>query len=660
MALPKMGVELVAEGADRFVSQMGRAEDAQGKFVTESRKVEDAGRHYSVFEEIATGALRRVGELAVNSFLSIGESALGFVQSGLDFNRSMENVTAQLNAFTKDGEKSAEILDMIRDRAARTPFAFEDMARATAGLLPAAKTSGVALEELVAQAEILAASNPAEGLEGAAFALREATGGDFQSAIERFNLPRQLINQLKEEGVPNLEIVRQAMLAMGYDADLVANMAETMDGRWSTFQDTLQGMAAQISEPIFDILKEGLVAVQPLLDDIATNVAPLIAQWLGENIPIAIQKASDFWTTTLQPALTQVWAFIQSDILPMLADVATWLQNNIPVALQIASDIWVNVLQPALAIVWDFIKNSLLPAIGDIVAWLEVNVPIAIQKASDFWENTLRPALEKVWAFIQQNVIPIIEDVVAWLQVNIPIAIQKASDFWTNTLQPALDKVWVFIRDNVIPIIEDVVGWLQENIPIALQKAADFWNDTLKPALETVYEFIRDNVIPVIEDVIGWLEENIPAAIETAQGVWKDLEKTLNDVKVNILDPLVGTFDNIAGAIDGVIQWVGDLITKFTQLELPDWLTPGSPTPFELGLAGINKELAQLAKVEMPALEMALSSPKVNPVLSPAAIAAAGNTYHYQNSTTYTLGGVTSVMSPAQLQSSFQIMELIG
>jgi hypothetical protein len=107
----------------------------------------------------------------------------------------MEQVSAQLMAFTKDGAATAAILDMIKTRAASTPFAFEDMATAATALLPASKAAGVGLEELIAQAEILAASNPAEGLEGAAFALKEAAGGDFASAIERFNLPRQYIKQ---------------------------------------------------------------------------------------------------------------------------------------------------------------------------------------------------------------------------------------------------------------------------------------------------------------------------------------------------------------------------------------------------------------------------------------------------------------------------------
>jgi len=164
------------------------------------------------------GNLGRVaGGLALGGIAALGAGVVKFASDGLSLNNSMEKVTAQLNAFTKDGAKTADIIDMVRKRAAKTPFEFNEMAKAATALLPASKQAQTGLEGIIEQAEILAASNPAEGLEGAAFALKEAVSGDFTSIIERFNLPRQFINDLKKEGVPNLEIVRRAMKEMGLD-----------------------------------------------------------------------------------------------------------------------------------------------------------------------------------------------------------------------------------------------------------------------------------------------------------------------------------------------------------------------------------------------------------------------------------------------------------
>jgi hypothetical protein len=239
----------------------------------------------------ALGGIARFGAGAgVVALGGIG-AGLGFAaKAGLDFNNSMELTRARLDAFTKDGAKTAELLEMIRTRAAATPFAFGEMSNAAAGLLPAAKQANIGLETLIEKAEILAASNPEQGLEGAAFALREALSGDFTSIIERFNLPRKYINDLRKQGVPDLEIVSQAMQQMGLDTDLVTGLAETATGRWSTFTDTLTGFAGQMTQPIFDTFSAGLGDVNEKLTLIAPSLQDGLAALMSGETELALQN----------------------------------------------------------------------------------------------------------------------------------------------------------------------------------------------------------------------------------------------------------------------------------------------------------------------------------------------------------------------------------
>ncbi len=262
-----------------------------------------------------TGSLGGVGKAALTvaggALVGLGGGFAAAAVSGFSLNNAMEQTTAKINAFTKDGAATAQILEMIQDRASKTPFEFQAMADAAAALIPSAKQSGVALEDLIAQAEILAASNPAEGLEGAAYALKEAVSGDFTSAIERFNLPRQYLNELKAQGVPAAEAVSMAMQQLGLDADLVSNLAETASGRWSTFKDTLQGLAAKITQPIFTMFSKGLGDVNTLL----TANTPLLeatATAIGEGLAGAINSIVGGITwlvgevSALAPVFTQV------------------------------------------------------------------------------------------------------------------------------------------------------------------------------------------------------------------------------------------------------------------------------------------------------------------------------------------------------------------
>jgi len=214
---------------------------------------------------------------AVKGFGALGLAAAGVgaaidgikgIGSALGINAlsEMEQVRASFQSFTKDSAETERILGLVREEANKTPFAFGEMAKAAASLQPVAKSSGIALMDLVKEAEILGASNPLEGLEGASFSLKEAMTGDFTSIIERFNLSRSSIKQWKDEGVPNIEIVRRAMKEMGLDSDLIAAKAETLEGRWSTFQDTLVTLQMRMGQPIFDALKQGLTGLQGSLD----------------------------------------------------------------------------------------------------------------------------------------------------------------------------------------------------------------------------------------------------------------------------------------------------------------------------------------------------------------------------------------------------------
>ena len=294
-----------------------------------NRKAGVASRGFGSLQSAMGTGLKMAGGLAVAGVVALGAGFAASTVDGLKLNSTLENVTAQLYAFTKDGDKAEAILADIRTEAAKTPFAFQEMAKATASLLPAAKASGMELMDLVHTAEILAASNPAQGLEGAAFSLREALSGDFVSIIDRFNLPRQRLNELKAEGVPAIEAITIAMREMGLDADLVGNMALTMTGRWSTFKDTIDTLKATMTKPLFDVLKSSLTGMQGVLDANApklTALAELIGgklaagvQWLIDGA-VALSKNFDRWGESARRVgrvLLEMWAKIKLVLNPL-------------------------------------------------------------------------------------------------------------------------------------------------------------------------------------------------------------------------------------------------------------------------------------------------------------------------------------------------------
>lgn len=249
---------------------------------------------------------------------------------------------------------------------------------------------------------------------------------------------------------------------------------------------------------------------------IVGTVLPAIEElvdWVGVQLPIAVQMASEFWNTTLLPALQIIAAFVSGVVIGAFNDLSTWLSINIPLALAAASAFWTSTLQPAMQTVGDFITNTVIPAFTDVANWLSTNIPAAIALVSGFWTSTLQPALQAVWMFIQGSVLPVFGDVAAWLSVNIPTAVTSAQTAWESTLKPALETVWTFITTSLVPALTDVVNWLSTNIPAAVTSAQTAWETTLKPALETVANFVTTTAIPAFQQVYDFLQVFLPGAI---------------------------------------------------------------------------------------------------------------------------------------------------
>ena len=483
------------------------------------------------------GQLARAGLMTgAAGIAAIGAAAAGAAVSGFGFNNTMEQVTAQLNAFTKDGEATAEILEMIRERAARTPFAFEEMASATAGLMPVARASGAALEDLVAQAEILAASNPAQGLEGAAFALREAAGGDFTSIIERFNLSRQTLNRLKEEGVPALEAVTIAMQEMGYDASLVSNMSETLSGRWSTLQDTLQGLAGVAMAPIFDRVSAALGQIGAYLSDgaviaqieaLATSIGETLGgafDWLianGERVlPILTGIATALAAFTIISTVvgwigglvTAIGAFSAAAtaaggavaaIVAFLGGPLTLVIAGIAAAIALLTVAWTQNwggIQEKTAAVWGFLQG-VFAALGE-----------ALGVVGNFFQTVLLPPIMAVWGFIESNLLPILTLISTFMAVEMAAAIGRLSSIWTDTLYPSLMLIWEFMNNTLVPLFRAVAEVVLAALSATVQNLSDMWNTVLYPALQRVGDFVGR----VLEPGIVLLQIALSAAADIA------------------------------------------------------------------------------------------------------------------------------------------------
>jgi hypothetical protein len=134
---------------------------------------------------------------------------------------------------------------------------------------------------------------------------------------------------------------------------------------------------------------------------------------------------------------------------------------------------------------------------------------------------------------------------------------------------------------------------------LALTARAGLWENVLQPALEVVWQFIKEKIIPIFEDIVEWINDKLGPPIS-----WL-ADKALAGLK--------DAFDAVKKAVGWLIDKIKDFIDALKGIELPDWLTPGSPTPFEMGLRGIIEQMGKLERItaSMPIFNMGNITPAV-------------------------------------------------
>ena len=411
--------------------------------------------------------------------------------------------------------------------------------------------------------------------------MSQALGQDLSSSAvqlgKALNDPTQGMTALSRVGVSFTEEQKNTIKALQESGDLMGAQTIILDELGREFGGAAEAAGGTFAGQL-DIMKNSLGNVKEEIGFALLPALTSLAQTLGPVLMSAAQGLANFLITTVVPALSTLF---------------TWVATNLPPALQTLANFWTNTLQPALAAVWGFIQGSVIPILQTLFEWLATNIPPALQTLADFWTNTLQPALAAVWEFIQTNVVPILQTLFEWLATNIPPALQTLADFWTNTLQPAIAGVWDFLQVHVIPLFEALVNVYIAALKLALTLLAGIWNTVLKPALEKVWDFLQAHVIPIFQTLMTKLDGPVSQALRDLAALLKGAFKKALEIVTGLLDGVTGAITGISGAIQDVIDWITRMAEKLGSIKLPKWLTPGSPTPFEIGLLGIAAGLQE-------------------------------------------------------------------
>lgn len=198
-----------------------------------------------------------------------------------------------------------------------------------------------------------------------------------------------------------------------------------------------------------------------------------------------------------------------------------------------------------------------------------------------------------------------------WLGEKVPKAVEwlKAKwdelwpDLWNATQQLLRDAqpVWEWLRKEFGDFTTTILPWLQDawgNLQRGWAEITGVWNRDLKPALDDLARALGLGGGGASD--FGEIMGNLAGSV-----IWANLKSAIDIVKFG-LEMFKLVIEGVTGAIDAIsraIDWFKQQWEAIQNIQLPDWLTPGSATPFELGLRGIAEAIQGLPA--MPQLAFA-------------------------------------------------------
>lgn len=172
----------------------------------------------------------------------------------------------------------------------------------------------------------------------------------------------------------------------------------------------------------------------------------------------------------------------------------------------------------------------------------------------------------------------------------------------------------ILVAAKVVPVISSVIGVVQTLSAFLAGPAVASIAAVVAPILPIIA--IIAAVIAVIALLYAAWKNNWFGIRDTTQAViggivnfWNGtFLPAIRSVASWVGDKLGGAFDRVRNAISGVWDWIKKLAGSLANIKLPSWMTPGSPTPWEIGLRGVSSAMGRLDTESLPGLSNALGS----------------------------------------------------
>lgn len=609
------------KATDTFRDSQGRLRDAQGRFAKSTGGASKSLGSFTSNTQTATGA---VGNLVTALGSAIGTAKL--LDATLGEAMRYEQSTITIDAMFNNEKLSKEYTKMLEQFAIDSPLLnSSDMFANSKSFINL--TSDIdQLEQMWNLSERLLAVDTKQGVDGAVLALRELFSGDTQSLVERFEMPRKALNDIKNLPInEQLAELDKLFNEMNMTNHLVERMGDSSLGVINRIKEALSmkfrnaGLEAleQLKPIILDIEKavsggalDGFFNALTKGFGIAATEAAKFSDYIKTNWP-TIKENFNSTKDALAPMgealgllydgvkkvgdyMVQNWSYIQPVVvglayafagLKVIGTVTTIVRALAPV-LGIVTKTF-RILSTAVKVArvaFTAIRLAMMLFPG---AWIIRIIGLVVTAGIALWKNwdTIKAKAAEMWPVIVEK----FKVGVEWVKTKAT----ELRDALVTKVQNAITTVVTFFQG----LPEKIAYWLgyavgRATVWMALfpQKASEFFSQMINNASNWLSQLpgrISNYLSNAYNKSVEWLS-NIA-------GKFKEWFTTAVDNATNIVKELPGKIADFLAQIPGKASAViGDVWAKFKEL--------GAAIPRAIG-DGIQSAMGGLNKIAKWALD---------------------------------------------------------
>jgi hypothetical protein len=530
-ATAKRGFEVLGRGIKSLIPKF---ETLRRNIENANRGLHQTGSRRATFNQLADANARLNRELArMNRNLDKGNSKLSQMRSSIGHLNGMgaafglayagqaaygtgerivegtvgtameQNYSQASVGILAGADKGAAYWKQIQEYAASTAYSAEDWARNMRGAISKSKTVKE-LEVYQNALEQLATLDPIQGLDGAALAIRELNSGDIVSLVERFELPRQQLKEIKAIADP-IKQIKELMKIVGketgYTLENIAQMKELPLMQWQKMTNSVKTMFGYIGSGALEKIAPLMKKFNMLWD--SGKLKPFI-DWATKGFANLAEKAINFATKLAngidmssikekyKPFL-DLFNNIKSTIQEAWPTISAILDNARTILGHVADEI--NTAWPTA----NTLLQDMLTVVKDVSGWIANN-----------WPQTVSIIGGVAAAFGAFHVLSAVAS--GFSLVTKAIKLYQAGTLLATIQTWALNTA--LLANPIVAVIAAVVGLvaacvlLYKNFDVVKEKVDNMWKKVkewglgMKNAMTEVFYIIKMKVNDTINSII--------------------------------------------------------------------------------------------------------------------------------------------------------------